>query len=81
MQFDDDFFPLCALGCGTVVLICSIVFVSNRELAIAGTTAAGGLFGVSGTAYQTKVRAQALTKTAPRAPRKPRKATPPVDEL
>lgn len=66
MQIDDDVYPLAALLCGTVVLVCSVVLTPNLELAIAGVGGAGTLFGVSGTAYQTKVKSSA----PPRAARK-----------
>ena len=74
MQIDDDIYPLAALLCGTVVLACSVVLSPNIELAIAGVGGAGTLFGVSGTSYQAKVKADS---TKPRAPRKTTSKAPP----
>ena len=73
MQIDDDLYPLAALVCGTVVLACSVVLSPNLELAIAGVGGAGTLFGVSGTSYQAKVKADATKARAPRktTPKKP----------
>lgn len=65
---EDVIFPLASLFCGTVVICVSIVFVDG-ELAIAGVTAGGGLYGVSGTAYQAKVKAE-QNKPKPRATRR-----------
>lgn len=65
-SIDDDLYPLASLGCGTVILVAAIVLAPNLELAIAGIGSAGTLFGVSGTAYQTKVKSAASRTRAPK---------------
>lgn len=82
MQIDDDLYPIVALLSGAVILFSSLFTTSNRELTITIIGAASGLFAVSGTAYQTKVRGNkppATTRSRNTQKDTPPKDTPPKD--